>query len=445
MVSQKKSILHDSGQVSVSIFDLAIQFLLIFLPFSSFVSVFLTYKIGIPGGNFIKEIILAIAGISLVYTYTQSYFTSKIYRFKLTKIDYLILFYIVLMIGISIFTTGFRGIIYGGRYDFSFLIIFLIAYHGFPLLQKPISYYLRLFLIASGIMLFFSGLLKWPLTEDLLLYFGYSGNPSAWDFGGAPPIFHGIDGANVRRFQGILDGPNTMGAFLIIFSGIFAYFTRFRKEWYFVIAIILIGLFGMVFYTYSRSAMIGIIFAYMIVLIMSLSSLWHLYRMQLISVIIILSLFIGSIGILYYDRALAIVGRAGSTRWHSERMIIGMKRTLEYPFGQWLGSAGPAYRYVMKLTESSHNDIVERDTYYIPESWYIQQFIEWWFVAGILFLGIIVSLFISLLLIHPLLGGLFAWVATMNLFLHTFESSIVSLSLFLLVWILLANRKNAKR
>lgn len=50
-------------------------------------------------------------------------------------------------------------------------------------------------------MLFLSGLLKWPLTEDLLLYFGYGGNPSAWDFGGAPPIFHGVDGANVRRFQ----------------------------------------------------------------------------------------------------------------------------------------------------------------------------------------------------------------------------------------------------
>lgn len=445
MVSKKKSIVWDSWNTSISIFDFAIQFLLIFLPFSSFVSVFLTYRIGVPGANFIKEIILIIAGISLVHIYVHSYLTDKRYKLQFTKIDYLILIYIILMIGITLFTTGIRGLIYGGRYDFSFLIIFLIAYHGYPILQKPISYYIRLFLISSGIMIFFSGLLKWPLTEDLLLYFWYSGNPSAWDFGGAPPIFHGIDGANVRRFQWILDGPNTMGAFLIIFSGLFAYFTRFLRKWYFIIAIILIWLFGMIFYTYSRSAIIGIIFAYIIVLVMTLWSLWRFYRMQLISVIIILSLFMWSIGIIYYDRAMAIVGRAGSTQWHSERMIIGFKRIIEHPFGQWLGSAGPAYRYVIKATGSTHESVVELDKYYIPESWYIQQFIEGWVLSGILFLGIIVSIFISLMIIHPILGALFAWVSTMNLFLHTFESSIVSLSLFLLAWMFLAYKHDAKK
>jgi hypothetical protein len=79
-----------------------------------------------------------------------------------------------------------------------------------------------------------------------------------------------------------------MGAFLIIFSGIFAYFFRFRRDWYFVIALILIGLIGMIFYTYSRSALIGVVFAYAIVVLMSLRSLWRLYRMQLLSVFLIL-------------------------------------------------------------------------------------------------------------------------------------------------------------
>ncbi len=47
--------------------------------------------------------------------------------------------------------------------------------------------------------------------------------------------------------------------------------------------------------------------------------------------------------------------------------------------------------------------------------------------------------------IHPILGALFAGVGTMNLFLHTFESSVVALSLFLLVGLLLAHKKNAKK
>lgn len=201
----------------------------------------------------------------------------------------------------------------------------------------------------------------------------------------------------------------------------------------------------MIFYTYSRSAMLGVIFAYILVLVMSLWSLWRFYRMQLISVIIILWLFMWSVGIIYYDRAMAIVGRAGSTQWHSERMVIGFKRVIEHPFGQWLGSAGPAYRHVMKVTDVPHESIVELDKYYIPESWYIQQFIEGWFLSGILFLGIIASIFISLMILNPILGALFAWVSTMNLFLHTFESSTVSLSLFLLVWMFLAYKHDTKK
>jgi hypothetical protein len=65
---------------------------------------------------------------------------------------------------------------------------------------------------------------------------------------------------------------------LIIFSGILAYFTRLYRQWHFVIGCILLGLVGMILYTYSRSALIGIIGAYMIVLVMSLSVLWRLYR-----------------------------------------------------------------------------------------------------------------------------------------------------------------------
>jgi len=50
-----------------------------------------------------------------------------------------------------------------------------------------------------------------------------------------------------------------MGAMLIVFSGIFAYFMRVKKDWYFVTSTILVGLFIMLAYTYSRSAMIGMI------------------------------------------------------------------------------------------------------------------------------------------------------------------------------------------
>jgi hypothetical protein len=192
------SIRHFFSTLSPAIiFDLSIRALLILLPFSAFVTVFLTYRVGIHGISFIKEGLIAIALISLIVHMIRD----RSYVVRLTRLDLVILFYIVVMVIISMGTTGIRGIIFGGRYDFAFLIVYLIAYHGYPLLQKPLSYYLRIWLYSAGAMLAVSALLKWPLHEDILLYFGYSGNPSVWDFGGAPPIFQGIDGANVRRFQ----------------------------------------------------------------------------------------------------------------------------------------------------------------------------------------------------------------------------------------------------
>jgi hypothetical protein len=108
-------------------------------------------------------------------------------------------------------------------------------------------------------MIFISMLLKWPLSEDLLLYLWYSGSPSQWQFGSAVPIFHGVDWANVRRFQWLIDGPNAMAAFLLLYMGMLTYYFRAKKDWYFVIGTVNILLAILIFYTYSRSAVLGLI------------------------------------------------------------------------------------------------------------------------------------------------------------------------------------------
>ena len=184
----------------------------------------------------------------------------KKFPLQFTWIDIAIFAYIIAMVVITLPTTGIRGLVYGGRYDFAFLFAYLLIYHGYSFLKHPVSHYLKIFVISAGLMLFVSGLLKFPLSEDILFYFGYSGNISAWQFGGAPPAFHGIDGANVRRFQGLLDGPNSMGAFLILYMGILVYYTRYKKDWYFLVGAVILVLIVMILYTYSRSALIAMIF-----------------------------------------------------------------------------------------------------------------------------------------------------------------------------------------
>lgn len=426
-----------------SLFEFSFQGLILILPFMTIISVFTSEKLWLHGFSFLKELLVLSMGIGLL---------SAVYKKRISlhwnRYDFLIGLYIITLIGITVFTTGFMGMIYGGRYDFSFLIAFLLMVHGYPLLKHPLSYYLRLFLISSGIALFAGMSLKWPFSEDFLLYLGFSGNPSNWQFGWAVPIFHGVDGANVRRLQGIFDGPNTMGAYILIYMGILAYYFRNKKNWYFVIGCVLcVGVLGL-YYTYSRSALLGLVGGVGITVLSLLPILWKKYKLQMSVFFSVILIGIMTVLFLFSDSIRAIFDRQWSTKWHAERMLVGYHRFIDHPFWQWLGSAGPAYRYVANLETIKREEIEKLDTYYIPESWYIQQMVEWGIFGTIFFLLIMICIFWSLLSISPVIGGMFTSILIMNFFLHTFESSLVSLSLFLLAGLFIGadiSRKYAKK
>lgn len=371
------------------------------------------------------------------------------FRWKLalywTKLDIAIGFYIAIMIFITLFTTGVSWILYGGRYDFAFLITFLVVYHGFFFLEKPASYYYTLFLLSGGLMLFISMLLKWPLSEDLLLYLGYSGNPSNWQFGSSIPIFHGVDGANVRRFQGLLDGPNTMGAFLLIFMGIVSYFFRNKKDWYFLLGLGLALCIGLILYTYSRSAFLGLLAWVWVGILIRMPFIYRKYRIQFFTLVALFLLLLGTIFLQYAWNMRALIERGWSTNGHIERMVLGVNRFFEHPLGQWLWSAGPAYRYVEQLQWKERKEIEELDRYYVPESWYIQQMIEWWAFWFLAFMSIMLLLCIRLYRTHIILFALFIAISVMNFFLHTYESSIVSLSLYSILALVLAQKSHHAR
>ncbi len=313
------------------------------------------------------------------------------------------------------------------------------------LLNEGLSFYIKLLLLSCGIMIGISALIKFPLSEDMLLYLGFSGNPSAWEFAWVPPIFHGIDGANIRRFQGILDGPNTMGAFLIFFTGIFAYYFRSFKDWYFTNGGIILILVVMVVYTYSRSALLWILCAITLATIGSMRSIFKKYKKEFLILSTVGIFLCWIFYIQYADRIWAIVGRAWSTKGHFERMSVGIARVVESPLGQGLGSAWPAYRYVENLEWQGRQAVEEKDRFFIPESWYIQQFIEWGLISGIAFLMLMWIFFIRLMKKHLFLGSMFVGIGVMNLFLHTFESSPFSLILFIFVGLIFWFDRYGKR
>jgi O-Antigen ligase len=233
-----------------------------------------------------------------------------------------------------------------------------------------------------------------------------------------------------------------MWAFLLLFSGIFAYYTRAKKDWYFVIGGAFIILIMMVLYTYSRSALLGMIAGVWVVLIWSLRFLYRRYRTQVISLMVIAGILVSALLVSYAGSWQAIIGRAGSTKGHFERMTTSIERWMAYPMGQWLASSGPAYRYIYDFGEKNRESIEKADAIYIPESWYIQQFVEWWWIGGLLFIAIMIVILVGLMQIHIILWGMYLAILVMNMFLHTFEASVLVLPLFLLIGLLLSPRSD---
>ncbi len=161
-----------------SMFDRIFRIFLILLPWSVLFTVFFGSKLGIPGISYFKEIFLVMLLACLVWDFWKR----KMWP-KLDILDALIGAYIGYLVLITLIQgLGISSLIFGGRYDFEFLIAFQIARHGSSLLSQSISQYLKVFLLSASVALFAGLLVRFVFHETILLYFGFSPNLSNWNF-----------------------------------------------------------------------------------------------------------------------------------------------------------------------------------------------------------------------------------------------------------------------
>lgn len=256
------------------IYDRLFRILLVILPFHVLLTVFFQEKVGIPFFTFYKELLLAGMALALCI----QVFKRRI-QLRFERIDWLIFAYVGWMSLVTIFYPHpLAHLLYGGRYDFEFLLAFLLVRHGITMLElRPMSYF-RMFLISASTALVAGILVRWVFGETILLHFGFSANLSNWMFGGSIPIYHGIDQANVRRFQGIFDGPNPAGFFILLYLGVLATYFRSAKQYHFLLAIWGMVLVGVLLYTYSRSALLGFFGGLGVVILSYLPFIWRRHR-----------------------------------------------------------------------------------------------------------------------------------------------------------------------
>lgn len=205
--------------------------------------------------RFSKEIALFGFACLLVIEIVQ-----KKRKIRLDSIDIFIGLYLISLLVISVLKgTPLEGIVYGLRYDTEFLIAFVLMRRVFAFWNLSFRELARVFIISGGFMLFVSLLIRYVFGETILTVLGFGGQVSVWDGSGPPPIYHGIPGAAVVRFQGMLEGPNQMAFFLLVYLG--TYITLFfrYKKYRFINSVIVLLLVFLLTQTYSRSGLLGLL------------------------------------------------------------------------------------------------------------------------------------------------------------------------------------------
>lgn len=408
------------------IFDKVAKIFIILLPFSVVISVFFQFKIHFWVVSMYKEILLIILFVMLIY---DKFKTKKKFIFDL--LDYLIFWYFWYLLLISLINlTNIKSFLYWSRYDFEFLLIFLIFRHWAYLLKEKLSYYLRLFLYSWWAAILIWALIRFVIWENVLTHIGFSPILSTWNSGQSVPIYHWIEWANIRRFQWIFDWPNQAAFFILVYLWILFHYLKNKKDYYFYLFLTTFFLLWLIFLTYSRSSLIWVILGAAFVCVANIKIIFKKYKNIVVLFLVFMSIIWGIFYFKYSTNFSNIVLRAGSSKWHSERMIIWFNQFLAKPFWAWLASSWPAYRL-------AHDTKWIDEKYFIPESWYVQQLVEGWFIGFILFISVIILIFYRLYSTSLFLSGTFVAVLIMNSLLHTFEAVYVSLILFMFLWIFL--------
>ena len=407
-------------------FTIITKIILIILPFYVFLSLILKNVTGIDFiWIFLKEFLLILAFLWVIYEFIKA---KKFPKFDI--LDYLIFGFIWYWIAITFINwLWIKSLFYGWRYDFIFFVAFLIYKHWAQFLKESWKNLIKLFFISASISLLIWVTIKFSLKEEFLLLFWYVDYSGNWIYNWWVPIYHWLENSWTRRFQWILDWPNMMWFFLILYSGIFLFLQKNKKEFY--VFLVLAFLAVLLYITFSRSAILWVLAWVWILFLVNLKTIFQKHKKVFLTITAISSVFIILILSIFLNPIKNIVLRESSTEWHFSRMIIWIERFIQKPFWAWLAESWPAFRSIYPDKQT-----LEFEQYYIPESWFIQVLVEGWIIYFLLFLTILWIIWTKLYKKSISMFVSFFAILVMNVFLHIFEATYLSILLFILIWLI---------
>ena len=380
--------------------------------------------------NLWKDIYL----IFIYFMITWYFFKNKTYIDKRLFIGFITVFIISLIVSF-IYFHGLKTLIIWIKYDIWFLVP-LLAFSLIAVNKKDIKkiYDLLISLIKWVLiicLIFFMIRFTFPYML-FLLWYGPLWDWTVWAY---PPMFYQTWLNGLQRLSGIFSWPNHMAFYLIAFWPVLL-FSILNKKNHILWWILFVWL---LFWTLSRSWILAFMIEFFL---LSLFVLFYnkKYRKIIYFLYILWTMLVFILWTYLYIswKYHQIILRWASTAWHIQKSSKTLNAIIENPITwHWLWTAWPAAHYVK-------NDI-------IPESWFLQIFYELWIIWGFVwFAFLIYSIYLiytdrkityndmdKISMLQVWLSIWVIWLLVQWLVLHSFEDSMISLPLFIIIWLLL--------
>jgi len=323
--------------------------ILLLLPFHAFLTVWAASNFG----HYItfrlwKEVLLALCALGVLFLLA---FDQKIRSHTITRrLVWLILAYCLLnaawgLLALNQHDVTLKAMGYGLVINLRFLLFFLVTWSVALRMARLRKNWLWLVMVPAAIVVVFGLLQILVLPHDFLRHFGYGDST-------IPAVETVNHNANYVRIASTLRGANPLGAYLVIPISLMVVMTlRKTRNWFygsFLAAAIVV-----LFFTYSRSALIGTGLSIIVLLILSKLS----RKSQKIATGVIGALALAAIGTIiafrhdthfenfvFHTQTHSAV-KTTSDNGHLAAVRNGLKDMSNHPLGRGPGTAGPASYY----------------------------------------------------------------------------------------------------
>lgn len=322
---------------------LIVAVIMMLLPFHAFFTTWLGSAFGhIDVFRVWKETIIAILGVGcLVLIYLDAQLRKKVLSNFILQAIFSYVLYSVLraLYGYASGSVNLEATLYGIivnlRYPVFFAVVWVIC-HQTDFLKRT---WQQIVLIPGAIVVGFGLLQQFLLPKDFLSHFGYSPETI--------PAYQAVDQKpNYVRIQSTLRGANPLGAYLVFFMTFIT--TRLVSVRNWLNIVLAITTIITLFFTYSRSAWLGLFVSLGVICILLKPRLWKKALVVLAAALIVGSSLVYAMRdndtiqniVFHSDETSRSATSSNEVRYSA--LSSNVKDVITHPLGTGVGSAGPA-------------------------------------------------------------------------------------------------------